>query len=151
MLQDHLVDLQVSTAGGFVRVAQVTNFPVSTEMSGALVRFAPGALRQLHWHPGHAEWQYVINGSLTVRKNRRRLSNSNSNPGHPRLNCAPEPGVTCVLHELQAPLRRPLQRLHCLSCFAFFISFVSCLEIYGLHTVTVPIFSGGTSGDKGDQ
>ncbi|KAK9917475.1 hypothetical protein WJX75_004774 [Coccomyxa subellipsoidea] len=57
---------EVSTAGGFVSVAQVTNFPVSTEMSGALVRFAPGALRQMHWHPGHAEWQYVINGSLAA-------------------------------------------------------------------------------------
>ena len=65
-----LVGLQVSTSGGFVSVAQVTNFPVSTEMSGALVRFAPGALRQLHWHPGHSEWQYLINGSLTVRQNR---------------------------------------------------------------------------------
>ncbi|EIE22888.1 RmlC-like cupin [Coccomyxa subellipsoidea C-169] len=57
---------EVNTAGGFISIAQVTNFPVSTEMSGALVRFAPGALRQLHWHPGHAEWQYVINGSLTA-------------------------------------------------------------------------------------
>lgn len=61
---------QVDTAGGYIKVAQAENFPVSEHMSGALVRFAPGALRQLHWHPGHAEWQYVINGTLTVRCSR---------------------------------------------------------------------------------
>jgi len=57
---------QVSTDGGYIKVASVSNFPISTGMAGALVRFTPGALRQLHWHTGHAEWQYVINGTFTV-------------------------------------------------------------------------------------
>ncbi|BDA50372.1 probable oxalate decarboxylase OxdD [Coccomyxa sp. Obi] len=69
VLQTHRFEIaqvipEVETPGGYVKVAQVTNFPVSEKMSGALVRFAPGALRQLHWHPGHAEWQYVINGTV---------------------------------------------------------------------------------------
>src|SRR5262249_12631487 len=30
---------------------------------GALLSFAPGALREPHWHPNTNEWQYVIAGS----------------------------------------------------------------------------------------
>jgi oxalate decarboxylase len=35
-------------------------------MSGALVRIAPGGMRQLHWHLNIDEWQYVINGTVEV-------------------------------------------------------------------------------------
>ncbi len=56
----------MDTPSGYIKVAQVENFAVSKEMSGAFVRFGPGGLRQLHWHPGHAEWQFVINGTVTV-------------------------------------------------------------------------------------
>ena len=41
--------------------------PASTRMSGALVKAEPYALRQLHWHLGHNEWQFLINGTLEVR------------------------------------------------------------------------------------
>lgn len=33
-------------------------------MSGALVRIAPGGMRQMHWHLNFNEWQYVVNGSV---------------------------------------------------------------------------------------
>ena len=45
-LQVCLPDLQVQTSGGTVLKAAAADFPVSQEMSGALVQFQPGALRQ---------------------------------------------------------------------------------------------------------
>ena len=41
---------QVDTGGGTVQIADETNFPVSTEMSGAYVNMSQGGMRQLHWH-----------------------------------------------------------------------------------------------------
>ena len=35
-------------------------------MCGATMRLKPGALRELHWHPNAAEWQYVLSGRLNV-------------------------------------------------------------------------------------
>ena len=43
-------------------VADQTSFPAATTMCGALVKFAPGGLRQMHWHTTLDEWQFVING-----------------------------------------------------------------------------------------
>ena len=40
-----------------------TNFPISTTMTGALLIIEPGGMRELHWHPHAAEWQYYIKGS----------------------------------------------------------------------------------------
>ena len=35
-------------------------------MSGSLVHFEPGALRQMHWHANEDEWQFVLNGTVEV-------------------------------------------------------------------------------------
>jgi oxalate decarboxylase len=43
-----------------------TRFPISTTMTGVILDLEPGALRELHWHPNADEWQYVIDGDLTV-------------------------------------------------------------------------------------
>jgi oxalate decarboxylase len=51
----------VSQGGTFNYVDQ-TKFPISTTMSGAILDIAPGAMRQLHWHPNSDEWQYYIKG-----------------------------------------------------------------------------------------
>ena len=59
--------LQVDGKGGYVNFADQTNFPASTTMLGALVKFGPGGLRQLHWHPTLDEWQFIINGTFEVR------------------------------------------------------------------------------------
>ena len=32
----------------------------------AILDLEPGALRELHWHPNADEWQYVIDGDLSV-------------------------------------------------------------------------------------
>lgn len=48
-------------------VADQTSFPAATTMCGALVKFAPGGLRQMHWHTTLDEWQFVINGTFEVQ------------------------------------------------------------------------------------
>ena len=57
---------QAKSEGGWVIVADKTLFPISEDMSGALVRLEPGGMRQLHWHVNLDEWQYVINGTIQV-------------------------------------------------------------------------------------
>jgi oxalate decarboxylase len=50
-------------AGGTMRLVSEREFPISTTMTGALLRIKPGGLRELHWHPNADEWQYYVRGS----------------------------------------------------------------------------------------
>jgi len=43
-----------------------TRFPISTTVTGVILDLDPGALRELHWHPTADEWQYVIEGNISV-------------------------------------------------------------------------------------
>lgn len=43
-----------------------TNFPISKTITGVVLDLDPGALRELHWHPTADEWQYVIEGNISV-------------------------------------------------------------------------------------
>jgi oxalate decarboxylase len=43
-----------------------TRFPISTTVTGVILDLEPGALRELHWHPNADEWQYVIEGDVSV-------------------------------------------------------------------------------------
>lgn len=43
-----------------------TNFEISQTMTGVVLDLDPGSLRELHWHPTADEWQYVIDGSISV-------------------------------------------------------------------------------------
>jgi oxalate decarboxylase len=43
-----------------------TNFPISTTVTGVILDLDPGAMRELHWHPTADEWQYVIDGDVSV-------------------------------------------------------------------------------------
>jgi oxalate decarboxylase len=52
--------------GGWVREATVAQFPVSDTLSGALLQLEPGGLRELHWHPGAAEWAYILDGHVRI-------------------------------------------------------------------------------------
>ena len=49
--------------GGEMRIASEMEFPISTTMTGALLTIHPGGLRELHWHPNAAEWQYWLKGT----------------------------------------------------------------------------------------
>jgi len=52
----------IRTGGGRVRIADSTNFPVSTTVAAALVEVETGGMRELHWHPNADEWMYFIEG-----------------------------------------------------------------------------------------
>jgi oxalate decarboxylase len=41
-------------------------FPISKTITGVILDLEPGGLRELHWHPTADEWQYVINGKVSV-------------------------------------------------------------------------------------
>jgi oxalate decarboxylase/phosphoglucose isomerase-like protein (cupin superfamily) len=43
-----------------------SRFPISTTVTGVVLDLEPGALRELHWHPNADEWQYVIEGAISV-------------------------------------------------------------------------------------
>jgi len=50
-------------AGGTMRTVSEREFPISATMTGALLVIKPGALRELHWHPNAAEWQFWLKGT----------------------------------------------------------------------------------------
>jgi oxalate decarboxylase len=43
-----------------------SRFPISKTVTGVVLDLDPGALRELHWHPNADEWQYVIEGTISV-------------------------------------------------------------------------------------
>jgi oxalate decarboxylase len=54
--------LQAPGGGGSVKIVDSRNFPAAKTIAAALVEVAPGALRELHWHPNGDEWQYYLEG-----------------------------------------------------------------------------------------
>jgi oxalate decarboxylase len=52
--------------GGTIHVASAAEFPASAVMTGQLVRLAPSAMQELHWHPEASEIHYVISGRLRI-------------------------------------------------------------------------------------
>jgi oxalate decarboxylase len=53
-------------AGGKEWRVDSTNFPISKTVTGIILDLDPGALRELHWHPTADEWQYVLDGKISV-------------------------------------------------------------------------------------
>src|SRR5438132_1168826 len=43
-----------------------TRFPISKTVTGTVLDLDAGALRELHWHPTSDEWQYFIDGKISV-------------------------------------------------------------------------------------
>lgn len=41
-------------------------FPISQTMTGVVLDLEPGGLRELHWHPTADEWQYIVEGRISV-------------------------------------------------------------------------------------
>ena len=41
-------------------------FPISQTITGVVLDLEPGGLRELHWHPTADEWQYVVDGQVSV-------------------------------------------------------------------------------------
>lgn len=57
---------RVNNKGGRLWLIDVNRFPIATTISGAILELDPGALRELHWHPTADEWQYVLEGRVSV-------------------------------------------------------------------------------------
>lgn len=73
----------VTTAGGSFNLVEQKQFPISTTMSGAILKMKPYAMRQLHWHPNADEWQYYISGRarMTVFGSQGRSITREFGPG----------------------------------------------------------------------
>ncbi|KAJ6186694.1 hypothetical protein N7519_007995 [Penicillium mononematosum] len=56
----------IETSGGRVRITDSTNFPISKTVAAAHLEIAPGALREMHWHPNADEWTYFKKGRARV-------------------------------------------------------------------------------------
>jgi oxalate decarboxylase len=56
----------IRTKSGTVRITDTKVFPASRTIAAALVEVAPGAMRELHWHPNTDEWQYYIEGQARM-------------------------------------------------------------------------------------
>jgi oxalate decarboxylase len=52
--------------GNSGKEATVKQLPISKGLAGVSMKLEPGAMRELHWHPNADEWQYVIDGDLSV-------------------------------------------------------------------------------------
>jgi oxalate decarboxylase len=52
----------VESPGGSARIVDSSNFPAAATIAAAYVEVEPGAMRELHWHPNAAEWQYYVGG-----------------------------------------------------------------------------------------
>jgi oxalate decarboxylase len=69
--------------GGSLTIVSQKEFPISTTMTGALMRIKPGGLRELHWHPNADEWQYYLKGRgrMTVFGSGGRARTEEYGPG----------------------------------------------------------------------
>jgi oxalate decarboxylase len=59
-------DPHINNKGGKLWLVDSTRFPISKTMTGAILDLEPGALRELHWHPSADEWQYVLEGKMSM-------------------------------------------------------------------------------------
>jgi len=64
-------------------VADSTTFKVSKTIAAALLTVKPGGIRELHWHPNAAEWQYYLagQGRMTVIGAGPRVQTADFRPG----------------------------------------------------------------------
>jgi oxalate decarboxylase len=69
--------------GGTFNVVSQKDFPISATMSGAILKLAPLAIREMHWHPNADEWQYYIKGRarMTVFGSKGRKITREFGPG----------------------------------------------------------------------
>lgn len=57
---------RVRTGGGELYVASQKEFPLSTTMTGLVLKLKGGAMHEPHWHPEANEWHYVLKGRTRV-------------------------------------------------------------------------------------
>ncbi|KAI0926153.1 hypothetical protein AcV5_008685 [Taiwanofungus camphoratus] len=52
--------------GGTLKIADSTNFEAAKTIAVGEIILEPGAMRELHWHPTQAEWDYIIEGYARI-------------------------------------------------------------------------------------
>jgi oxalate decarboxylase len=57
---------QIQTAGGSVAMGDANNFPILNGLALYSLKLKPGGIREPHWHPNAAEFDYVINGKARM-------------------------------------------------------------------------------------
>ena len=57
---------RVSTLGGALYVASSKEFPLSTTLTGMVLKLKRGAMHEPHWHTDANEWHYVLKGRTRV-------------------------------------------------------------------------------------
>jgi len=57
---------RVSTPGGTLHVASAKEFPMSTTLTGMVLKLKRGAMHEPHWHADASEWHYVLKGRTRV-------------------------------------------------------------------------------------
>jgi oxalate decarboxylase len=74
---------RISTAGGTLHVASAKEFPMSSSMSGLVLKLKPGAMHEPHWHPNANEWHYVLKGRtrVTLFASDKRMAVAELSPG----------------------------------------------------------------------
>ena len=70
-------------ASGSLHMVDSRSFKVSTTVAGVVERIKPGAMREMHWHPNAAEWQYYLagQGRMTVFDAGPRALTADFHPG----------------------------------------------------------------------
>lgn len=57
---------RASSAGGVFYLASAREYPISTTITGWLLRLKPGAMHEPHWHTNASEWHYVARGRVRM-------------------------------------------------------------------------------------
>lgn len=70
-------------AGGSFNLVTQKEFPISSTMSGAILKLKPLSIREMHWHPNADEWQYYLKGRarMTVFGSKGRKITREFEPG----------------------------------------------------------------------
>ena len=74
---------RVSTPGGALYVASAKEFPMSTTLTGIVLKLKRGAMHEPHWHTDANEWHYVLKGRtrVTLFAPDKRVAVSELSPG----------------------------------------------------------------------
>ncbi len=69
--------------GGSFNLVSSKEFPISSTMTGAILKLKPLAIREMHWHPNADEWQYYLKGKarMTVFGSEGRKITRDFEPG----------------------------------------------------------------------
>jgi oxalate decarboxylase len=74
---------RVNSPGGTIHIASAREYPISTTMTGMVMKLKAGAMHAPHWHPNANEWHYVAKGRtrITLFAPDKRMAVAELSPG----------------------------------------------------------------------